>query len=390
MAKPPDEIIFEDDDDAESTVSDEPSNNEPETSEEDDVFEVDEPRTQALKNTIISRRGLLVAALLAGAGAVATGAVLLREKGPAGSDLMKEYVNMADPTARQMFAIKQVAAGNIPSSSTHFVTIKVKGKGKSKTTLQFEVAPHGLRIGHNDDYMEVPTDGPYSMAACEAQGLTLSNGWMGGKIREQAFATGGKVPFIDYAEIARFLRMPTALDGVKMKSPEFVQGRNFLLKKWRSEHNIDDDRLTSGYFKEVIQNPKQSAIGHVATYPGYIDPPIKKGKHEVEADEHEFTYLDYSHLGRCVKWEMKVDEKPITMGEFFCSEAYQKEFGFDAEASKTKLRPYKYSPELLKFMDENGYLRSEYDSTKEKEEREKNKKKEEDKKKKEEEKAKKK
>jgi len=390
MAKPPKEIIFEDDeDDAESTVSDEPSNEEFETSDEDDEFEVDEPRTQALRKTVISRRGLLVAALLAGAGAVATGAVLLRERGPAGTELMNEYEKIGDPTARQMYVIKQVAAGNVPSSSKHFVTIKVNGK--SGTTLQFEVVPHGLRIGHDGDYIEAPTDGPYSMAACEAQGLTLSNRWMSGKIRDQAFTTGGKVPFIAYAEISRLLGVPYnggPPDGVKMKSPEYVRARNLLLGRWRSEHKFDDDRLASGYFKEVIQDSVRIGQGKVATFPGYSEVLIN-GSHELAADVHEKTYFDYSHLGRCVKWEMKVDEKTITMGEFFGSKDYQKEFGFDASASKTTLRPYKYSLDLLKFMDENGYLRSEYDSAKEKEEREKNKKKEEDKKKKEEDKKKK-
>ena len=231
----------------------------------------------------MSRRKLLFA--LGGLAVVAAGITgyKLLETDPIGGELMSEYEKLATPEARHMYVLKQVAAGNMPSSSTDFVTIEVKGrKGK---VLKFKVAPHGLRIGHDDDYIEVPLDGPHALAACEIQGYTLPTKWMSEKVRAQAFKTNGKVRFVAEPEIKKaqgeqstanerqdvlFWRRKGP-DGTEMMSPRFVETRNMILKKWREDHKIDDNQLTSGYFKEIVQDSAQVGKGYLATYPGYSE-----------------------------------------------------------------------------------------------------------------------
>jgi hypothetical protein len=323
------------------------------------------------EHTAKTSRGKIVAVLgvLAVAAAGVTAAVMLREKGPTGSELleeMKKFPDAKDAKEVRLIALKQVAAGNVPD----FPMVTIQAKSKAGTVVEFEANPSGQRIGSTDDFIETPLlDGPTAQAICELQGLALPTKWMGQKIREQAFANGGKVRFIAEPEIKEklgehstaherhgILMKPQGPSGEEMMGMKFVPIRLELLKAWRAEHNVADDQLSSGYFKEIIQDPDQAKKGLLATFPGYAEAE-KDGKLVVEllvAANHEPAYSDYSHNVRCVKMMMKVKEKgeedgiEISMKDFFASPKYAAEFGF--VAYEMPERGYTYPHELSEFI----------------------------------------
>lgn len=340
--------------------------------EDEDSEAPEESGDGAVKDFLLSRRGLLVGTLAA-AGAAVAGYFALREKGPIGKELMAEYEKITDPVARHMFVLKQVAAGNMPSTWNQFVTVKAKGpKG---TEVEFDSAPHGLRIGHDNDYIEVPLDGPHAAAAAEICGYALPTVFMADAIYKQAKSTkGGKVKFFAAPEIAKELGIKNwnnnAPDGTKTMSPEFVRKKNELLKQWRKKNKTTDSQLTSGYFKEIVQpvdgltggksggrirrlfgrgKKTKGSNGHLEIYGGYDEQGILiQG---VSGGTHEAKFFDYSHLSRIVKPELKVNGKVMSLKEFNASLALSTEFRFNM--SDILERPYKYSPELLKFVEDN-------------------------------------
>jgi hypothetical protein len=268
-----------------------------------------------------------------------------------------------------MYVLEQVAAGNMPSTYNDFVTIEVKGQ--KGTEVKFEAAPHGLRIGHNNDYIEVPLDGPHAMAAAEILGYTLPTTWMVEAIYQQAKKNKGKVKFVAAPEIAKALGIknwnPNRPDGWWQQSPQFIRMRNMLLKAWRADpkHPITDGQLEAGYFKEICQ-PKKSQggrpgfVGNLLSgrdnagesvrlefYGGYNDQGgLVQG---VSGGIHEGKYFDYSHGVRFVKPTLTVNGKPMTFEEFHSSAQFATEFRFD----KATLAPYPYDPELAKFVASN-------------------------------------
>ena len=350
--------------------------------EPDDEFELEDSRMERVKGFILSRRGLLVG-VLAIVGASVVGYPMLHEKGPGGKEMMSEYEKLTDPKARHMYVLKQVAAGNMPSTWDDWVT--VKAVGKTGMEAEFEVSPHGLRIGHDDDWIEVPLDGPHAMAAAELRGCTLPTYWMAEQILLQAKKTGGLVNFFNDGVIANHPDTKNTLgvnwnalskdqkDAFKMKPP-LVKARNILIKKWQEEHKISDRQLTSCSFKEIVQpveglttaaaeefsilgvniTVKDAKTNMLEIRGGcYVDEKgnIKKEVQPLSSGYHEDTYFDYSHLPRLVRLKIKVNGGILTFTDFFNNADYSREFVF--QKSPVPERAYNYSVELAKFVEEN-------------------------------------
>ena len=283
---------------------------------------------------------------------------------------MSEYEKLATPEARHMYVLKQVAAGNMPSTWNKWVTIKVKGpKG---TEVEFKASPHGLRVGSNDDWAEFPLSGIHSAAVAEILGCKLATSWMAKATYDQAKSNGRNVHFFDSAEIAKYLGIPwnpNRPDGQKMMSAEFVRARNELLHAWLEEHSIPPDKLIAGYYKSVVE----PVAGITSKKPGKLAIiGIGKGKsHRLEifggfrdngtqiqplsGGAHEETYFDSTHNISLVQDDMKVGGRTMTMDKFFSTAAYATEFGF--RLTNVPDRAYPYSFELAKWMKENGHLR---------------------------------
>lgn len=297
-----------------------------------------------------------------------------------GSQLMTAYKELYDQkkprdlknkAARHMLVVKAVADGNVPSHFGSFETIKVKGK--KGTEVEFEISRSGLRIGNDENYVEIPLDGPHAAAAAEIYcNCTLPTYWMIQQVDKQAMKIKGgiaqkgkgKVRFFASPDIARELEIdwqPNNPDGLKAMSPEFIQVRNDLLKDWRKQHKISDDQLTAGYFKEIVQPIDNLTCGHGAKrsctgsmgwleiYGGYDE----EGQliQDISAGFHEAAFFDYAQLPRFTRKTLRVNGAEMPLNEFSDSNKYAKEFGF--QRTKIHEPPYAYSDELKKFVEEN-------------------------------------
>ena len=176
--------------------------------------------------------------------------------GTPGSEWLDEYakLNAHDPLARHRLVLEQVAKGNMPDTWNRWVTVTITGsKG---TVVEFEVSPHGLRIGTTSDWVEVPLDGPHFAAAAEILGYRLATAWMVEQTYLQAKARGGAIHYFAADEIAHSMGYKdwkrNAPDGRKMKDVGFFRQRSLLLRRWLESHHISGDTLVSGYFKSVV------------------------------------------------------------------------------------------------------------------------------------------
>ncbi|MFH1410858.1 MAG: hypothetical protein ABIG80_04835 [Patescibacteria group bacterium] len=353
-----------------------------------EAFDARSSRMGAAADFAMSRRKLLLGVLVV-AGIGVAGYPLLKEvnMGTGGKELMANYEKIPAASDRHLYILKQVAANNMPSTWDDWVTIEVKSK--KGTEVEFETSPHGLRVGTDNDWIEVPLAGPHAMAAAEIKGCTLPTYWMTEQIFQQAKKTGVLVNFYNDGVIANDPDIKGTLgvdwnalsqDGKNAfkQNPAMARARNVLVKRWMKEHNISDGQLTSCGFKEIVQpvagltttRAKQiSFLGHSFTYGkgksnrleicGGCYVSEKGGATQVQpfsGGHHVDVYYDYSHLVRFVKPEIQVNGKAMSFSEFFNNPEYALEFGF--QASPVPERAYRYTDELAKWMRENGYLRS--------------------------------
>lgn len=275
-----------------------------------------------------------------------------------GSDWLEMYaaVHASDEAARHLLVLEQVARRNMPETWDHWAT--VTATGRNGTVVAFEVSPHGLRIGTNSDWVEVPLDGPHFAAAAEILGHQLATEWMVEQTYLQARSNGGAVHYFAAAEIANSLALVEwkhdAPDGEKMRSPEFFQHRSTLLQNWLHQHSIDPDTLVSGYFKCVVL-PIDGLTRHngLEMIGGHTDQ--GDGIQPLSGGFHARTFFDYSHNIRLAKNVIRVNGQVMTLRQFWSSVRYAVEFGF----RRTLLpdRAYPYPPTLRDWMEENGYLR---------------------------------
>jgi hypothetical protein len=275
----------------------------------------------------------------------------LSEKALTGSEFMKEYEKLESAQDRYMFVLQQLAIGNVPEHFKKFETIRVTGR--NGTVVEMQVARHGLRIGTDSDYVELPLDGPTAMAAAEMYGCTLATPWISDQIHEQAKASGGVVKFFTAPEIAEAMEIkdwdPNHPDGKMMKSAAFTKKRNELLKKWRKEHGISDEQLTSGYFKDITHPiPGVTRQGRLEIYGGYRDDGSKIQK--LSGGFHVSHYHDYSHLPRFVRPTIKVNGQVMSLSQFTNTTEYALEFGFQKMAIG---QAYDYPPALASFVKKN-------------------------------------
>ena len=275
-----------------------------------------------------------------------------------GSEWLIRYADLDpdDESVRHRLVLEQVALGNMPDTWDDWVTVTVKGR--RGTVVDFEVSPHGLRIGTNADWVEVPLDGPHSAAAAEILGYQLCTAWMVEQIYNQARKHGGMVHYFAAAEIADSLRLldwkHDAPDGEMMKSPEFFQQRSTLLQDWLNEHAIEPDTLISGYFKTVV--PPIDGLtrnGGLEMVGGHTEQGRKI--QSLSGGFHPRSFFDYSHNIRLAKDSIRVQGRAMALREFWSSVKYAVEFGF----RRTILpdRAYPYPPSLADWMERNGYLK---------------------------------
>lgn len=282
-----------------------------------------------------------------------------------GKDIRTQYnaVKESNWKARHMVVLQHVADGNMPSTWDDFVTIEVKGpKG---TVVEFDVAKHPLRIGTDEDWVEIPVDGPNAAAICEITGYSLPHYWMVDHIHVKARDSGGAVHFYAAPEIAQALgvRPPRGSSSKK----EFILKRNDLFQAWIKAKGIGD-QLISGHYKDIVlpvdgqtSGPQRRTLkdrllrrtrvksGRVEIYGRYNDSGNRiqplSGGHHIKG------FFDYPQGIRFVKKDLKVNGDSMPMAEFVGSSEYAAEFGFQTSTIKEPYFPY--NAKLKKFVDDN-------------------------------------
>jgi hypothetical protein len=275
-----------------------------------------------------------------------------------GSKLLSEYakIDFDDEPARHRFVLDQVAKGNMPDSWDNWVTITVWGQ--KGTVVEFDVSPHGLRLGTTSDWVEVPMDGPHFAAAAEILGHKLATAWMVEKTYLQAEKDGGATHYYAAAEIALTMGdkdwKRNAPNGRKMKGPAFFRQRSALLRDWLNERGLGGDALVSGYFKAVVPPidglTRRRGLEMVG---GYDD--VGEKVQSISGGFHHLTFFDYSHNIRLARNEVRVDGRKLTLNQFFMNERYAWEFGF--RRTGVPDRAYPYPKELAQWMEQNGHLK---------------------------------
>jgi hypothetical protein len=289
--------------------------------------------------------------------------VALTPVGLPGSEWLELYakVDPGDELTRHQLVLEQVAQHNMPDTWDDWVTVTVRGR--KGTVVAFEVSPHGLRIGTNSDWVEVPLDGPHAAAAAEILGYSLCTAWMADQVYVQAKKHGGAIHYFAAAEIANSLGLygwnNDVPDGEKMKSPEFFQQRSILLQNWLHDHAIAPGTLVAGYFKTVVP-PVDGLTRHggLEMLGGHSDQGEKI--QSLSGGFHGRSFFDYSHNIRLAKNVIRVQGQAMTLSEFFSSTKYALEFGF--QRTMVPDRAYPYPPALADWMERNGHLKAPLDA----------------------------
>ncbi|MBN2197261.1 MAG: hypothetical protein JW751_30950 [Polyangiaceae bacterium] len=272
---------------------------------------------------------------------------------PSGSSLIDQYgaLDPGDEPARHRFVLEQIALGYLPSTWNRWVT--VRAQGQKGTRVEFDVSPHGLRIGTDADWVEVPLDGPHFAAAAELLGCRLATEWMVKQTHRQARRDGNTVHYYSAAEIAASLAWydwdNNTPDGPKMKGAAFFRRRSSLLRRWLDQHDIAGSDLVSGYFKAVV--PPIDGI----TRPRGLE---IVGGHDDENHQiqplsgglHPQRFFDYSHNVRLARNEIRVNGRPLTLNEFFTNVRYAREFQF--RYTVITEHAYRYPERLERWMEE--------------------------------------
>ncbi len=268
----------------------------------------------------------------------------------AGSKWLDQYAKLdaENAPARHRMVLEQIAEGNLPETWDDWVLVRVTGR--KGTEVQFEVSPHGLRIGTKEDWVEVPLDGPHFAAAAEILDCQLATAWMVEQIHLQP-GNHEAIHFFAATELAHSLGYddwkPNAPDGRKMQDAAFFRQRSALLKSWLTAHGVEADALVSGYFKSVVPPidgiTKKDGLEMIG---GYTDAGDRiQG---LSGGFHHQIFFDYSHNIRVVRKGILVNGESMTAQEFFQNVSFALEFGF--RATSVPVPAYPYPPELEQWM----------------------------------------
>ncbi len=333
---------------------------------DEDEFEPEEPEGSSSRK--INKKMAIGVALVAVLGVIlfaVFGGKLGGSTVP-GKEIRAQYdaVSEKDWKARHMVVLKHVADRNMPSTWDDFVPIEVKGpKG---TVVEFYVAKHPLRLGMDDDWVEIPVDGPSAAAICELTGYSLPHYWMIDHIHVKAREEGGAVHFYTAPEIAQALKVRPPRGSTSKK--EFILKRNELIQAWMKQKGVGSDQLQSGHYKDVVlpvdgstSGPQRRTwrdkvtgrtrvkSGRVEIYGGYFDNGSRV--QPLSGGHHVKGFFDYPQGIRFVKKEVKVNGETIPLAEFVGSREYGAEFGF--QISTIQEPYYPLTDELKKFVEEH-------------------------------------
>lgn len=258
-----------------------------------------------------------------------------------GKEFMAKYKSIKDRHERHMFALQQVALGNVPKHFNQFESMKKVGANGTK--VEYKVARHNQRIGTDGDYVEVPFDGPTASAAATIQGCTLATPWVLADVYANAKENGGVITFYGGQDLAQKAGK-SDWERWMMSAEGMAQAFNLRRKEFKGK----EGQITAGHFKN-IGPPRASNIRAQSLN-------INGGRYESGEKVQDFpgnfhgdSYSDASHGVRMVKnGSLIVNGKPMSWDDFNSNPEYAKEFGFHVIPKGAK---YASTPELIAFVD---------------------------------------
>jgi|GEM_PF-4050009 len=178
-----------------------------------------------------------------------------------GKQVMEEFKKCKTNEERQRLMMEQFKQGNFPDSFRNFKTMDIVRNGKK---YKAKVAPSGVRFGTDNDFIELPFNGPLGQAFADAMGCSLPSEDMVDQIYEQAKKNPEfqSVPFVGQVQ--------NLADSRRMRSPEFIQTHNDNLINWAKRKGFDFKKPMYGYYKNVIEpSDSQSSQNKLDIYGGF-------------------------------------------------------------------------------------------------------------------------
>ncbi|MBN2306920.1 hypothetical protein JXD20_02950 [Candidatus Peregrinibacteria bacterium] len=261
-----------------------------------------------------------------------------------GKEFLAKYKTIKDRHERHMFALQQIALGNVPAHFNQFEHMRITGRKGTK--IEFEVARHNQRIGTDSDYVEVPFDGPTASAAAKIQDCHLANPWIVEQVYEKAKRDGGVITFYGGQDLARKAGKKD-WDNWMLSAEGMAQA--FELR--REEFRGREGQITAGHFK-AVNPPNANDIEHqwLNAQGGHFE--TGKKVQGYMGGFHDDTYSDASHGIRLVRnGSLYVNGEPMSWDDFYADPDLARELGFDVIPKGAK---YAGTPALNQFIAENS------------------------------------
>ncbi len=261
-----------------------------------------------------------------------------------------------------------VSKYNMTSSWNKWKEVSMKSKDK-KHEAKFYVMPHAVRVGTDENYVELPVDGPHATAIAKITNLYLMRPSVITALHKQAKAKDHHAKFFHVSEAYELMRKKYPekykeqhpsdlyLSNIMVK-PDCYEAVDTLRHEWLTEHHVENDELISGYFKNVTR----AKTTHLNYWGAYEDHPVtvngefrKNGLlHKGMDTIHPQDHIDYSQNIRLMIKYALVDKEKMNVDDFLRSKAYSKMFGF-TEGLDFPSHDYKLSDELKEYVEEHKW-----------------------------------